>query len=191
MYCLVPGQLDGYLARTYKMTSVLGTILDPTADKMLMTTLAVTLTMKGLLPLPLTAIILGRDVLLSLSAFWIRYTSLPQPYPFNLAHDISENIPAVLGLLHTLRRSEAHHNQQGKYGPAALADGRDNRGPAAAHPGWHRQHAHSITTDSCDDDDLVWPLLRLLQERRARPLRHPQAAGSPYPTFIAQNRVLA
>lgn len=32
------------------MQSVLGTILDPAADKLLMTTLAVTLTMKGLLP---------------------------------------------------------------------------------------------------------------------------------------------
>jgi cardiolipin synthase len=32
------------------MKSVLGTILDPAADKALMTTLTVTLTMKGLIP---------------------------------------------------------------------------------------------------------------------------------------------
>lgn len=32
------------------MTSVLGTILDPAADKALMTTLTVTLALKGLLP---------------------------------------------------------------------------------------------------------------------------------------------
>lgn len=79
------------------MRSVLGTILDPAADKMLMTTLTVTLAMKDLIPssyrslvsitlitdfisvVPLAVIILGRDVLLSLSAFYIRYTSLPQP----------------------------------------------------------------------------------------------------------------
>ena len=79
------------------MHSVLGTILDPAADKALMTTLTVTLTMQGMLPsmlitllhstlvdrllpsVPLAAIILGRDVLLSLSAFYIRYTSLPPP----------------------------------------------------------------------------------------------------------------
>lgn len=30
-------------------------------------------------PVPLAAIIIGRDVLLSLSAFYIRYTSLPAP----------------------------------------------------------------------------------------------------------------
>jgi phosphatidylglycerophosphate synthase len=41
---------DGYLARRFKSETVLGTILDPAADKALVTTLAVTLTMKGLLP---------------------------------------------------------------------------------------------------------------------------------------------
>jgi cardiolipin synthase len=42
--------MDGWLARRYNMRSVSGTVLDPAADKALMTTLAVTLTMKGLLP---------------------------------------------------------------------------------------------------------------------------------------------
>jgi phosphatidylglycerophosphate synthase len=78
-YAGVSDWVDGFLARRYKMQSVLGTILDPAADKTLMTTLVVTTCMKGLLPLPLLVIILGRDVLLSLSAFWIRYTSLPEP----------------------------------------------------------------------------------------------------------------
>lgn len=41
---------DGFLARRFKMQSVLGTILDPAADKALMTTLTVTLAMRGLLP---------------------------------------------------------------------------------------------------------------------------------------------
>ena len=79
------------------MRSILGTILDPAADKILMTTLVVTLTMKGLLPrtsvvssllkliitetnaVPLAVIVLGRDVLLSFAAFYIRYTSLSAP----------------------------------------------------------------------------------------------------------------
>lgn len=43
-------QVDGYLARKYDMGSVLGSILDPAADKALMTTLVVTLTVRGLLP---------------------------------------------------------------------------------------------------------------------------------------------
>ena len=41
---------DGFLARRYKMQSVLGTILDPAADKTLMTTLTITLAIRGLLP---------------------------------------------------------------------------------------------------------------------------------------------
>ena len=91
-------QVDGYLARKYDMGSVLGSILDPAADKALMTTLVVTLTVKGLVPrtsarissshpspdrvgpvdstVPLGIIILGRDVLLGLSAFWIRWKTL-------------------------------------------------------------------------------------------------------------------
>jgi cardiolipin synthase len=79
------------------MQSVLGTILDPAADKALMTTLTITLALRGLLPgasvslmtlslilttfisAPLAVVIIGRDVLLSVSAFYIRYTSLPEP----------------------------------------------------------------------------------------------------------------
>ncbi|KAJ3752803.1 CDP-alcohol phosphatidyltransferase-domain-containing protein [Lentinula raphanica] len=74
---------DGWIARRFKMNSVLGTILDPAADKALMTTLTVTLSMKGMLPIPLAVLILGRDVLLSLAAFYIRYTSLPPPKTFS------------------------------------------------------------------------------------------------------------
>jgi cardiolipin synthase (CMP-forming) len=48
-------QLDGFLARKYRMTSILGTVLDPAADKALIGTLVVTLTMQGLLPCELSA----------------------------------------------------------------------------------------------------------------------------------------
>ncbi|CAD6575355.1 MAG: hypothetical protein TREMPRED_001362, partial [Tremellales sp. Tagirdzhanova-0007] len=44
-----------------------------------MTTLVVTLAWSGLLPFPLAVLILGRDVALSISAFYFRYISLPQP----------------------------------------------------------------------------------------------------------------
>ncbi|KAF5351347.1 hypothetical protein D9758_008043 [Tetrapyrgos nigripes] len=80
---------DGWLARRFNMGSVVGTILDPAADKALMTTLTVTLAMKGMLPVPLAVLILGRDVVLSISAFWIRYTSLPPPKTFARYWDFS------------------------------------------------------------------------------------------------------
>jgi len=71
------------------MTSILGTVLDPAADKALVGTLVVTLTMQGLLPFPLASIIVGRDFLLSLSAFYVRYTSLPHPKTFRRYWDFS------------------------------------------------------------------------------------------------------
>jgi len=81
-YAGISDWLDGYVARKYNMRTVLGTILDPAADKILMTTLVVTLAIKGLLPVPLAVIILGRDAILSISAFYIRYKSLPPPKTF-------------------------------------------------------------------------------------------------------------
>ncbi|GAA5855317.1 hypothetical protein JCM8547_009030 [Rhodosporidiobolus lusitaniae] len=81
--------VDGWLARRFNMGSVLGSILDPAADKLLMTTLVVTLAMRDMLPLPLAVIILGRDVLLTLSAFYFRYASLPPPKTFSRYWDFS------------------------------------------------------------------------------------------------------
>ncbi|EIW58595.1 cardiolipin synthase [Trametes versicolor FP-101664 SS1] len=89
VYAGLTDLVDGWLARRFNMGSVLGTILDPAADKMLMTTLVVTLAVKDLIPVPLAAIILGRDVLLSLTAFYIRYTTLPAPKTFTRYWDFS------------------------------------------------------------------------------------------------------
>ncbi|TFK39757.1 CDP-alcohol phosphatidyltransferase-domain-containing protein, partial [Crucibulum laeve] len=89
VYAGLTDLVDGYLARRYNMTSVLGTILDPAADKTLMTTLTVTLSMQGLIPTPLAIIILGRDVLLSISAFYFRYKTLPHPKTFRRYWDFS------------------------------------------------------------------------------------------------------
>ncbi|KAJ3476543.1 hypothetical protein NLI96_g11087 [Meripilus lineatus] len=89
VYAGLTDLVDGFLARRFKMQSVLGTILDPAADKTLMTTLTITLAIKGMVPVPLAVIILGRDVLLSLSAFYIRYTSLPQPKTWTRYWDFS------------------------------------------------------------------------------------------------------
>lgn len=61
------------------MGTVFGSILDPAADKALMTTLTIALAVRGLLPVPLAVLILGRDVALSISAFYFRYISLPEP----------------------------------------------------------------------------------------------------------------
>lgn len=43
-------KLDGHIARKYNMKTLLGTIIDPLADKVLMTVMTVTLAMEGTLP---------------------------------------------------------------------------------------------------------------------------------------------
>lgn len=71
---------------------------------------------------PLGIIILGRDVLLSLSAFWIRWKTLPPPVSCTsgASHGLSvtdppleENLPALLGFFTPLCRSSADVNIQG------------------------------------------------------------------------------
>ncbi|EGG07002.1 uncharacterized protein MELLADRAFT_71819 [Melampsora larici-populina 98AG31] len=91
LYCGVSDWLDGLLARKYpkQMASVLGTILDPAADKILMTTLVFSLAWKQSLPLPLAVLIIGRDALLGVSAFYFRYQSLPAPKTFKRFWDFS------------------------------------------------------------------------------------------------------
>jgi len=64
--------VDGFVARRFNQESELGTILDPIADKLLMTTAFIILTLPNILPptrhLPVpfwvTAAVIGRDVLI-------------------------------------------------------------------------------------------------------------------------------
>jgi len=54
--------LDGYLARHYNMSTVLGTYLDPLADKIIINVLAASLWYNNILPTPLVSLWLLRDV---------------------------------------------------------------------------------------------------------------------------------
>ena len=56
--------LDGFLARRYGWISRFGSIVDPLADKLLLVTSYICLTLAGELPVWLTAVVLGRDLLL-------------------------------------------------------------------------------------------------------------------------------
>ncbi|CAH3046310.1 unnamed protein product [Porites evermanni] len=90
----ITDMLDGFIARNFKnQKSVLGTILDPLADKILMSVLTVSLTLVSLLPVPLTALILSRDALLIGYAFYLRFKSLPSPKSISRYFDI--NFPTV------------------------------------------------------------------------------------------------
>ncbi len=65
--------LDGFAARTWHLKSKLGTLLDPAADKLLMTVSYVLITIPGLnspyaVPLWLTTAVIGRDLIILLGA---------------------------------------------------------------------------------------------------------------------------
>lgn len=90
----VTDMLDGFIARNFKnQKSVLGTVLDPFADKILMSVLTISLTVVSLLPVTLTALILSRDALLIGYAFYLRYKSLPSPKTISRYFDF--NLPTV------------------------------------------------------------------------------------------------
>ena len=96
VYAGVTDLVDGWIARRWKLQTVVGTVIDPMADKTLMTVVTVALAMKGMLPgilsyryktasifslltVPLAILILGRDIILGIAAIYYRYISLPPP----------------------------------------------------------------------------------------------------------------
>ncbi|KAI0540900.1 CDP-alcohol phosphatidyltransferase-domain-containing protein [Xylaria digitata] len=88
-YAGVSDLLDGWIARRWKLQTVVGSVVDPMADKLLMTVLTVCLAMQGSLPIWLATIILGRDVGLGISAIYYRWISLPPPKTFTRYWDFS------------------------------------------------------------------------------------------------------
>ncbi|OLN81530.1 Cardiolipin synthase (CMP-forming) [Colletotrichum chlorophyti] len=88
-YAGVTDLLDGWIARRWKQQTVVGTVIDPMADKTLMTILTVCLAAQGSLPVWLATIILGRDVGLAISAIYYRWISLPPPKTFTRYWDFS------------------------------------------------------------------------------------------------------
>lgn len=56
--------IDGYIARTRKQRTPLGTVLDPLADKLLLTTAFITLAYLRILPAWLAILVVSRDVII-------------------------------------------------------------------------------------------------------------------------------
>jgi cardiolipin synthase len=71
--------LDGYLAVRFGWTTRLGGLLDPAADKLLITGLFVTLAVTGDIPVWLAAVVILRDVVIVLGALTYNYIVKPVP----------------------------------------------------------------------------------------------------------------
>jgi len=72
--------LDGTVARLLKQESALGVALDPIADKILMTTGYIALSLRGALPWWLTIIVLSRDVAIIMTALLISLVAGYRPF---------------------------------------------------------------------------------------------------------------
>lgn len=78
--------LDGFIAKRFGWRSVLGGILDPIADKLLLTVCFFGLWWSKTLPTWLVAVVLGRDVVILLGAYvWWRLIGSFKPAPSGLS----------------------------------------------------------------------------------------------------------
>lgn len=97
--------LDGVLARVLKQRTVLGQYLDPVADKLLLSTLFLVLTYKGLIPTTITVLVFGRDVGILLVAA-ILYAVVGRrefaPSVFGKANTVAQVTAVAVVLLHQL-----------------------------------------------------------------------------------------
>ncbi|MBZ0091798.1 MAG: CDP-alcohol phosphatidyltransferase family protein [Sulfuricellaceae bacterium] len=64
--------LDGYIARRYRLVTQIGSLLDPLADKLLITATVLSLAYLQRLPLWLTLLIVGRDGVILIGALAFR-----------------------------------------------------------------------------------------------------------------------
>ncbi|KAF2841619.1 hypothetical protein M501DRAFT_578857 [Patellaria atrata CBS 101060] len=78
-YAGITDLIDGWMARKYHLQTVVGSVVDPMADKILMTVVVGCLAVQGTLPLWIATMIFGRDASLAIAAIYYRYTSLPEP----------------------------------------------------------------------------------------------------------------
>ncbi|MBI3330454.1 MAG: CDP-diacylglycerol--glycerol-3-phosphate 3-phosphatidyltransferase [Nitrospinae bacterium] len=98
----ISDSLDGFIARTWKLETTLGSILDPIADKLLIVTAFITLTVLEAVPFPLAALLVTRDVVLSLVfgiVLCMTGRRLSAPTGLGKATIVAQMCTVVLGLV--------------------------------------------------------------------------------------------
>jgi len=66
--------IDGLVARLFNQKSKLGSYLDPLADKIILISAFVTLSIRGFLPAWLTVMVISRDILILMGVFILFFT---------------------------------------------------------------------------------------------------------------------
>ncbi|CCJ31123.1 unnamed protein product [Pneumocystis jirovecii] len=93
IYASLSDMLDGWISRKWNAKSISGTILDPMADKFFIIILTLCLSIQQQIPFFLSSVIIGKDIILGLSAIYYRWISLDPPRTFIRYFDFS--IPSV------------------------------------------------------------------------------------------------
>jgi cardiolipin synthase (CMP-forming) len=96
--------LDGFIARFWGQQSLLGSYLDPIADKLLLTSAYVVLSIPGLnrgapIPVWVTVLVIARDVLTLAGALVLYLASGMKRFPPNLLSKITTAVQVVAVLL--------------------------------------------------------------------------------------------
>jgi cardiolipin synthase (CMP-forming) len=71
--------LDGKIARRYNQTSRIGALLDPAADRLYILATLIALTVRGIVPIWLAALLVGRDIVLAIALIGLRRRGLGPP----------------------------------------------------------------------------------------------------------------
>src|SRR6516162_552239 len=97
----VSDAVDGLLAKRFHMTSELGALIDPLADKALIVSIYVALSVAGALPVALVILVVSRDIMI-VSGFmlsWVVGNPMPvRPHPVSKANTAAQIVLATLVL---------------------------------------------------------------------------------------------
>ena len=91
--------LDGFIAKRFGQTTELGRILDPVADKLLLVTSFVMLTVKGWMPFYLCALVVARDVLIIAVFLAFRNSERKLELPPSIASKINTVLQVITVVL--------------------------------------------------------------------------------------------
>jgi cardiolipin synthase len=76
--------LDGFIARKYHLISIIGTLLDPLADKLMLLSVLTCMTIKGIMPIWVTTIMYSKELFLVITSALLYFKHEKRATPSNV-----------------------------------------------------------------------------------------------------------